>query len=154
MGKAQKHVDSVRASRDGHEFHEAWTARFAMRLLLPKDDLIGIAVEGLEPNDQKSASSETIQIADLALYYGENPNFEDASRVEIVQFKYSLSKESKPFRNSHAKKTIKKFAAAYRDHRETYGADDVREKLQFELITNRPIYEPLSEAISPDFSKG
>jgi len=147
MGKASKHTDDVRASRDGHEFHEAWTARLAMRLLLPEDALVGIAVEGLEPNDQKLASSGTIQVADLALYYGENPNFKDATKVEIVQFKYSLSEESKPFRNSHAKKTIKKFAEAYRDHTETYGADDVRDKLQFELITNRPIYEPLSEAI-------
>ena len=147
MGKAQEHVDNVRASRDGHEFHEAWTARFAMRLLLPEDALVGIAVEGLETNDQKSASAETVQVADLTLYYGENPNFEDASRVEIVQFKYSLSRETEPFRNSHAKKTIEKFAEAYRDHTETYDADDVRDKLQFELITNRPIYEPLSEAI-------
>ena len=147
MGKTSKHIDDVRASRDGHEFHEAWTARFAMRLLLPEDALVGIAVEGLETNDQKSASAETVQVADLTLYYGKNPNFEDASRVEIVQFKYSLSRETEPFRNSHAKKTIEKFAEAYRDHTETYDADDVRDKLQFELITNRPIYEPLSEAI-------
>ena len=147
MGKTSKRVDNVRASRDGHEFHEAWTARFAMRLLLPEDALVGIAVEGLEPNDQKSASAETVQVADLTLYYGQNPNFEDASRVEIVQFKYSLSRENKPFRASDAKKTIKKFAKAYSDHTETYGADQVRDKLQFELITNRPIYEPLSEAI-------
>ena len=147
MGKTSKHIDDVRASRDGHEFHEAWTARFAMRLLLPEDALVGIAVEGLETNDQKSASAETVQVADLTLYYGKNPNFEDASRVEIVQFKYSLSRENKPFRTSDAKETIEKFAEAYRDHTETYDADDVRDKLQFELITNRPIYEPLSEAI-------
>ena len=147
MGKTSKHIDNVRASRDGHEFHEAWTARFTMRLLLPEDALVGIAVEGLEPNDQRSASAETVQVADLTLYYGENPNFEDASGVEIVQFKYSLSGENKPFRVSDAKKTIKKFAKAYLDHTETYGSDQVRDKLQFELITNRPIYEPLSEAI-------
>lgn len=147
MGKTSKHIDDVRASRDGHEFHEAWTARLAMRLLLPEDALVGIAVEGLETNDQKSASAETVQVADLTLYYGKNPNFEDASRVEIVQFKYSLSRETEPFRTSDAKETIKKFAKAYRDHTETYSADDVRDKLQFELITNRPIYEPLSEAI-------
>lgn len=147
MGKASKHIDDVRASRDGHEFHEAWTARLAMRLLLPKDDLVGIAVEGLEPNDQRSASSETIQIADLALYYGENSNFENATKVEILQFKYSLKKENLPFRAYDAKETIKKFAEAYLDHTETCGAEDVRDKLQFKLITNRPIYKPLSEAI-------
>ncbi len=147
MAKASAPVDNVRPSRDGHEFHEAWTARIAMRLLLPVDDLVGIAVEGLEPGDQRSASPETVQIADLVLYCGENPNFEDASKVEIVQFKYSLSKKDKCFRASDAKETIKKFAAAYLDHIEVYGGDSVRDKLRFELATNRPIYEPFSEAI-------
>ena len=48
-------TDNVRASRDGHEFHEAWVARLAMRLIMPQDDFIGIAVEGLSPADQNTA---------------------------------------------------------------------------------------------------
>ena len=45
-------IDTTRASRDGHEFHEAWTARKALQLFWPDSDLVGIAVEGLSLDDQ------------------------------------------------------------------------------------------------------
>lgn len=53
MKKNRKPVDKTKASRDGHEFHENWAARKALQLLWPKDGLIGIAMEGLHPADQK-----------------------------------------------------------------------------------------------------
>ena len=90
MARVSQPIDKVRASRDGHEYHEAWTARKAMQLLLPNDDLVGIAVEGLEPGDQARASSETVEVADLTLYYGEHSTFKGAARVDIIQFKYSI----------------------------------------------------------------
>ena len=86
-------VDKVRASRDGHEYHEAWTARKAMQLLWPDSDLTAIAVEGLSPADQAHASAHTIQIADITLYYGLGYTFKIASRTSIVQFKYSVSNQ-------------------------------------------------------------
>ncbi len=55
-------IDKVRASRDGHEFHEAWAARKALELVMPQDGLVGIAVEGLGPSDQATASTEAIEI--------------------------------------------------------------------------------------------
>lgn len=148
MARASKSVDTVRASRDGHEFHEAWTARKALQLLWPADGLIAIAVEGLEPADHAAASSETVEIADITLYYGKRPTFKGADRVNIVQFKYSVSNSDDDFRVSHAKKTIGKFAAAYLDHKKRYGAKEVRDKLEFELITNRPIYPAFEQAIA------
>ena len=141
-------VDKVRASRDGHEYHEAWTARKAMQLLWPDSDLAAIAVEGLSPTDQAHASAQTIQIADITLYYdGHRPTFENAKRTRIVQIKYSVSNEAKEFRASDAKKTIQKFAETYRIYKKTYGAQAVHDKLEFQLITNRPIYEPFRRAI-------
>jgi hypothetical protein len=148
MVKNLKPIDSVRASREGHEFHEAWTARKALQLLLPTDNLVGIAVEGLSPADQAAAASETVEIADIALYYGKNPTFEGADRVCIIQFKYSVSSRDDDFRTSHAKKTVTKFAAAYLDHKKRYSPKEVRDKLQFELITNRPIYPGFEQAIA------
>jgi hypothetical protein len=68
MVKKLKPVNSVRASREGHEFHEAWTARKALQLLLPTDNLVGIAVEGLHPADQAAAAFETVEITDITLY--------------------------------------------------------------------------------------
>ena len=59
-----KRVDNVRASRDGHQFHEAWVARRALGLLLPRFDLYGIAVEGLSEEDEEGAPAAAVEIAD------------------------------------------------------------------------------------------
>ena len=147
MARVSRKADKVRASRDGHEYHEAWTARKALQLLLGDDHLIGIAVEGLDPVDQTRASPETVEVADLTLYYGRGTGFECADNVDVVQFKYSPSHENAEFRASDAKKTITKFAVSYLDYKSRYGAREVEDKLRFQLVTNRPIYPPLTQAI-------
>jgi hypothetical protein len=114
---------------------------------MPKDELIAIAAEGLAPEDQKSATADTIEVADLVLYYGKHATFEKAKSVVIVQFKYSIGSKSKPFRATDAKKTLRKFASAFRTHRRKHGVKSVREKLHFELITNRPVLQALHKAI-------
>lgn len=140
-------IDTVGPSRDGHEFHEAWAARKAMQLLLPQDGLIGIAVEGLSERDESHASQATVDVADLTLYYGKDTYFEAADRVEILQSKYSPKQALKEFRASDVKKTVEKFAGAYRAHIANYGQDAVSQKLYFELVTNRPIFSGLLAAI-------
>lgn len=147
MTNTRRGIDKTRASRDGHEFHEAWAARKALQLLMPTEDFVGIAVEGLAPADQAGASAETIEIADLVLYYGKRPTFEGARSVIIVQMKYSIGSQSVPYRASDAKKTIHKFAVAFRSHKRKHGVECVRKKLSFELITNRPIYREFGEAL-------
>lgn len=146
--KNHRNIDKVRASRDGHEFHEAWAARKALQLVMPTDGLVGIAVEGLASADQAGHSAETVEIADLVLYYGQRPTFDGASSVVIIQVKYSKSSQSIPFRANDAKKTIRKFAAAFRSHKRKHGAKAVEKKLAFELITNRPIYCEFNKAIN------
>jgi len=147
MKKIRLGIDKVRPSRDGHEFHEAWAARRALQLVMPTDGLVGIAVEGLAPADQARASAETVEIADLVMYYGKRPTFDGAQSVVIVQVKYSKSSQSVPYRVSDGQKTIRKFAAAYRSHKRTHGAKAVEQKLAFELITNRPIFSEFAKAI-------
>jgi hypothetical protein len=139
-------VDKVRASRDGHEYHEAWTARRALELLKPDSTLSAIAVEGLSPADQPNASTETVEIADLTLYYG-HPTFNEAERTTIAQFKYSVADGNTDFRVSHAKNTVAKFAKTYRDYEKKYGSRAVKAKLDFSLVTNRPIFRALQQAI-------
>ena len=145
--KRLRRIDKVRASRDGHEFHEAWAARKALQLVVQLDGLVGIAVEGLAPLDQQGVSDETVEIADLVLYYGKSPTFDAAESVAIIQFKYSKSLAGVPYRASEIKKTIRKFAQAYRSYKKKHGTKEVDEKLSFELITNRPIHPGLIEAI-------
>lgn len=145
--RRRKQIDKVRASRDGHEFHEAWTARKAMQLLWPDNNLTAIGVEGLSPDDQAGAPAATIEVADLVFYYGSQPNFEHADRTTFAQFKYSIANQSKDFRASQAKKTVKKFGETYREFECNYGAKAVFDKLEFQLITNQPISDSLLQAI-------
>lgn len=146
-----KRTDAVRASRDGHEFHEIWTARKATQMLLPNNKLKAIAVEGLSPRDQLGASRETMEIADLVYYFGCGAgfDFESAEQVVITQFKYFVSCKGRDYRVHHAKKTIKKFAEAYKDHIRRYGAGSVKDKLSFEIVTNRPICGLFRKVVFP-----
>ena len=141
-------IDSVRSSRDGHEFHENWTARVALRLLWPESDLVGIAMEGLDPEDQRRAEADTVQIADLVQYRGGSPGFERAESTTIVQVKYSVSDADSDFRASDAKYTVAKFASAYLDHQVRFGPQAVRDRLNFLIVTNRPVYRPLELAVA------
>ena len=147
MAKPKPEIDKVRASRDGHEYHEAWTARIALQLLCPDSDLTAIAVEGLSPVDQHRASASTVQVADITMYFGGNPTFEEATRTTIAQFKYSIADKEHCFRASKAKKTIEKYAEAYRAHKRKHGAQAVEEKLDFQIITNQPISDSLIASI-------
>ena len=147
MTTALKKTDYVRASRDGHEFHETWAARLALRLVMPTDGFVGISLEGPSPIDQQGAADESVQIADATLYYGKRPQFDWSNRVVVAQVKYSVGKGSAPFRASDAKKTIEKFAATYLDFKSRFGVQDVNKKLFFALITNRKIATVLQQAV-------
>lgn len=147
MKKSRNKFDTTRASRDGHEFHEAWVARKCLGLLLPKDDLVGVAIEGFAGDDQDKVTTEANEIADAVLYYGKRASFEQASSVVVVQVKYSKAAELKPFRAADAKKTLGKFARTYRAYKRQHGTEQAREKLRFELVTNRPILDELTEAL-------
>ena len=147
MGKRRHTIDKVRASRDGHEYHEAWTARKALQLLWPNSDLTAIAVEGLSPPDQIRASAATVEVADITMYFGGNPNFGEAAKMTVAQFKYSIANGDKNFRASNAKKTIEKFGTTYREYKKKYGAQAVEDKLDFQLITNQPISKSFLGAI-------
>ena len=147
VGSKRAKVQKVRASRDGHEYHEIWTARKALQLLWPDSDLKAIAIEGLSPEDQSRATSQTVEIADITLYYGISANFEEATKTSIIQFKYSVANKDSEFRAANAKQTIAKFAQTYCEYEKNYGARLVKDRLEFQLITNQPIYDNFHKAI-------
>ena len=136
-------LDTVRASRDGHEFHEAWAARKALQLVMPQDNFVAIAVEGLSPRDQQFTSKETDLIADLVFYYGSEARLNMARSIIILQLKYSIASKNVDFRMTDAKDTIRKFATAYKDFKKKKRTD----KLAFQLITNRPIHTFFKKAV-------
>jgi hypothetical protein len=116
--------------------------------VLQTDGLVGISVEGLSPSHQEIASQTTIEIADLTFYYGEDATFERAQSIVFAQLKYSLASLSRPFRAADAKETIRKFAHTYYDQAQKYGAAPAAKKVEFELITNRPIYAEFAKALA------
>ncbi len=141
-------MESVRPSRDGHEYHEAWLTRRSLGLLFPKSNLIAIAVEGLSPEDELDAPNSTIEVADATFYFGTNASFDDASRIEISQFKYSALHSDDEFRATDAAKTLRKFAASELNYLSKHEASVVQVKIRYSIVTNRPISAGLQQAVS------
>ena len=141
-----KRVDSVRASRDGHQFHEAWVARRALGLLLPRFDLYGIAVEGLSEEDEEGAPAAAVEIADATFYYGNGTSLESCERIEVAQFKYSISRADTPLRMADLRKTLAKFAATEKEFLLKHGAEAVTRKVTYSINSNRPFAAELLEA--------
>lgn len=142
-----KRVDSVRASRDGHQFHEAWVARCALGLLLPRFDLHAIAVEGLSEEDEEGAPDAVVEIADATSYYGSGASFETCTRMEVAQFKYSISKADTPLRLADLRKTLAKFAATEKAFVSKHGGDAAARKITYSINSNRPFATDMLEAL-------
>ena len=139
-------IDNVRASRDGHTFHDTWTARIALELLVPTTDLAAVAVEGFSTEDAPIASAAATEIADLTRYRGAL-SVGTASQVEVVQFKYSIAAALEPMRAADIKKTLEKFSRAENDFVAEFGREKVTNVLRYELVTNRPFHIDLVTAI-------
>ena len=86
----------ARGSNAGDDFHELWAARQAIRLLSNEDGLEAITVEGLSANDKQGAPPDAWDGVDCALYFGDR-NVAEASRIELVQVKYSSASPSRPW---------------------------------------------------------
>jgi hypothetical protein len=141
-------IDPIGASKDGHQFHEAWLARRSLELIYSRDGLCGITVEGLSKDIEDGAPTEAIEIADATFYYGKQPTFAKANRIDVTQFKYSVARDQTPMRFSDAKKTIKKFATADAGFSRKQGTAPTRAKFRYTLFTNRPISHDLADALT------
>lgn len=146
MPNANEGIDTVRASRAGHTFHERWAARRALQLVFPNDDLSAIAVEGISSTETTSPGTWAEDVADLVLYYGGGHNFQTCERMETVQFKYKLRDEA--VTASYLKKTIEKFSSTIVGYDRTFSAAEVDTKTSFIFVTNAVFKDSLSEAIA------
>ena len=80
----------ARASNAGDDYHELWVARQAIQLLGNEEDLQAIAVEGVGRDAADGQRSDTWDGVDCTLCFG-GTTVSDATRVEIVQVKYSTA---------------------------------------------------------------
>ena len=145
MSNINEDIDTVRASRAGHTFHERWAARRALQLIFPNDDLFAIAVEGISSTETASPGTRAEEVADLVLYYGQGDNFRTCERLETVQFKYKLRDEA--VTASYLKKTIEKFCDTILGYEKAFSAADVDKKASFIFVTNSEFTESLWDAI-------
>jgi hypothetical protein len=144
--EAKRSIDKVRASHDGHAYHEAWAARSALELLPPLATLHAIALEGFSVEDSLGLGKATVEIADVVRYHGAS-SVDRASRVEVVQFKYSIGDADTAIRAADIAKTLTKFAAADADFRGKHGDALVDRVVRYDFVTNRPIHPNLLAAI-------
>lgn len=145
MPYSDESIDSVRASRAGHTFHERWAARRALQLVFPNDELFAIAVEGISSTETSNPGTWAEDVADLVLYYGEGDNFHTCERLETVQFKYKHRME--PVTASYLKKTIEKFSSTISGYENEFSTAEVEAKIWFVFVTNAEFKDSLSEAI-------
>lgn len=145
MPHGDEGIDSVRASRAGHTFHERWAARRALQLVFPNDELFAIAVEGISSTETTSPGTWAEDVADLVLYYGGGDNFQTCKRLETVQFKYKHREEA--ITASYLKKTIEKFSSTISGYEKDFPAAEVDAKAWFLFVTNAEFKDSLSEAI-------
>jgi len=152
-------IEKVRASRDGHTFHERWTARRALQLVFPQDNLHAIAIEGLSSRDPADPGKAAEEVADLVLYYGNGDTFDTCETLNTAQFKYKA--DGQAVTSSYLKKTIQKFAETINGYEKDASSENVDKKLSFSFITNCDFVEHLWEAIrhlqggsKPSSSKG
>lgn len=146
MPTTDEEINTTRASRAGHSFHERWTARRALQLVFPKDDLFAIAVEGISSTETSSPGKQAEEVADLVLYYGHGDNFSACARLETAQFKYKLREEA--VSAAYLKKTIEKFADTIVGYEKTFSPLEVENKVSFIFVTNAPFSENLWDAIT------
>jgi len=128
-------TDDVRASRDGHTYHETWAARIALELLHPSTDLVAITMENFSVEDEPLISDSAMEIADLVRYRGAT-SIESASSVEVLQFKYSVSRATVEMRVPDIKKTLNKFAKTDDDFIKQVGPERVDAVVHYEIVTN------------------
>lgn len=138
-------IDTVRASRAGHTFHERWAARRALQLVFPNDGLFAIAVEGISSAETASPGTSGEEVADLVLYYGHGDNFHSCERLETVQFKYRIRDEA--VTAAYLKKTIEKFADTIVGYEAASSATNVDNKVSFLFVTNSEFADSLWDAI-------
>lgn len=137
----------VRPSRDGDQFHYLWAARRCLQLLSTASDLVAISIEGPSPEEGEASATAGEEVIDIAEYFG-SESIQKARLVRYMQLKHSTLHSTDAWSASGLEKTLRGFAKRYQALIQKNSADELRSKLEFWFVTNRPIATTLVEAIS------
>ena len=138
----------VRPSRDGDQFHYLWAARRCLLLLSPEQDLVGVSIEGVSPDEtsQEPADPAGDTVIDVAEYYGYTDRTR-ALRIRYLQLKHSSHRTQEAWTASGLQKTLKGFSAKYKSLLQESSAEDVMNRFEFGFVTNRPISPTITQAV-------
>ncbi len=130
----------VRPSRDGDQFHYLWAARRCLLLLSPEQDLVGVSIEGVSPDEtsQEPADPAGDTVIDVAEYYGYTDRTR-ARRIRYLQLKHSSRRTREAWTASGLEKTLKGFSTKYKSLLQEFSAEDVMSRFEFGFVTNHPI---------------
>lgn len=144
---------SVRASRDGDQFHYHWAARQCLNLLPDTSDLVAVTIEGPSTEEAEDSHIEHgEELIDVGLYYG-NESRDKARLIRYIQLKHSTLRSNEPWTASGLEKTIQGFAERYRGLRDQFSAEELAHRIRFEFTTNRPIDSKLQDVFQ-DIAQG
>lgn len=140
-------VDLVRASRDGDHFHYYWAARQCLKLLDTTTDLVAVTIEGASSLENEEEAIEAgAELIDVGLYF-KSEDVTQARLIRYIQLKHSTALANTPWTGSGMKKTITGFAARYLKLKPQLQTEELREKISFEFLTNRPIADDVLETL-------
>ena len=139
------HIDRLRPSRDGDQFHYWWAARRCLRLLEPGTDLVSISIEGPATTEGGKIAAG-VDVIDLAEYHG-STDLKTATRIRYMQLKHSTRRASEAWTASLLGETLSRFGERYTALVERFGEDDVTARFSFEFISNRPISGEVKTAL-------
>ncbi|MFN7923415.1 MAG: hypothetical protein U0Q16_25155 [Bryobacteraceae bacterium] len=141
------------ASNAGDDFHILWALHQALALLDQRGSLEAITLEEVISEKAEPFPPDALQGIDCTLYFG-GASIESASRVEVVQLKYSVAEPGSPWTvtrvtQSSAKKgnnsVIRRLADAYAEVQKRSTSSTA---LQIRLVTNQPIDPVLSQLVN------
>ena len=142
-------INTVRASRDGDQFHYMWAARRCLRLLHSADNLVAISIEG--PSAQETKPGEFLDAGidqiDVAEYYG-SENIRDAKLVRYAQLKHSTKNPAVAWSPSGLETTIRGFSERFQELEKCFSEDDFTLCVEFYFVSNRPIATNFVEAVA------
>lgn len=138
----------ARPSRDGDQFHYLWAARRCLLLLSPEQDLVGVSIEGVSPDEtsQESADPAGDTVIDVAEYYSYTDRAR-ARRIRYLQLKHSSRRTREAWTASGLEKTLKGFSTKYKSLLQEFSAEDVMSRFEFGFVTNRPISPTITQAV-------
>lgn len=140
MRSGLSHSASVRASRDGDQFHYLWASRRCLKLLIPTTNLAAVSVEGassFEGSKSHSSDPDGDEVIDIAEYYG-SEDLKAATKVEYVQLKHSTRRAAKLWTHSELLDTLRGFARKFKALELQCGESTLQSSVRFRIVSNRP----------------